>query len=232
MSLPYVDIYHHSLVEGGECPYRLLRCRLEWVNRRILIPTPTPTTSTTTTSTTTGEREQTPSSVAVVKKYIIDNDSYEILLPGNGVNIMRLDAFCTRGGMGEPEVYTVGDNEEEGHHHADGDGWTCGQLYACEMKDHIAFKCPFRIVSCPLGCGKQLQEKDVEIHRDQQCLFRQVKCQGCCKFLSLSTLDSHKMNVSFNIFFPEVKAAATAAASSPFKLASNLTKKVYYCATY
>ncbi len=138
----------------------------------------------------------------MVKKYIIDNDNYEIILPGKGVTMMKLDAFCTTGGTGEPELYNVGDDEEEEHHYINGGGWVCGYLRACDMNDHIAFKCPFRIVSCPLGCGKQLQEKDVELHSHQQCLFRQVKCQDCCKLLRLSALDPHVLNVSLNIIYP------------------------------
>ncbi len=137
-----------------------------------------------------------------MKKYIIDNDNYEIILPGKGVTVTKLGAFCTTGGTGEPELYNVGDNgEKEEHHHIHGGGWICGYLRASDMNDHIAFKCPFRIVSCPLGCGKQLQEKDLELHSYQQCLFRQVKCQDCCKLLSLSVLDSHMLNVSSNTVY-------------------------------
>ncbi len=65
------------------------------------------------------------------------------------------------------------------------------------MSDHIAYKCPFRIVPCPLGCGECLQEYVMQLHSQQQCIHHHIKCSDCCKLLAFSALDSHMLNVRY-----------------------------------
>ncbi len=130
----------------------------------------------------------------MVKKYIIDNDKYEILVPGKGVTVTSLDAFCKSGGSGEPEIYIDG-NEQQKQQHLIGD-WICGHIRSRDMINHITNKCPFRIVPCPLECKQHIQERQVKLHIQEECLLRQVKCPDCCKLLPYSILDSHMLHVS------------------------------------
>ena len=43
-------------------------------------------------------------------------------------------------------------------------------------------KCDYATLSCPNSCGEQLLRKELQLHLDEVCKRRKVRCQYCDKF--------------------------------------------------
>ena len=64
--------------------------------------------------------------------------------------------------------------------------------YPSEVADHLK-QCSIKPVACPLGCGKQFEQKNLKYH-SAHCDNRNVTCPHCMKEIVLSDQIQHLIN--------------------------------------
>lgn len=64
------------------------------------------------------------------------------------------------------------------------------------MAKHVANECLLREVECPFGCGIQhLLARDEDVHKEQHCRRRLVKCRQCAQLMPFEERTTHEVTL-------------------------------------